>query len=145
MRQGRIVYNYFPIPGREPDSGKIINIYRPFIPIQILAGGKVSRPFYALVDSGSDRNLFPGAIMKILSLTANQGKPKKISGIGNIKITARTFNIEIKLLHSIPLIFETSADFSSKQEIPLLGRDGFFSLFRSIEFRERRKLIELRT
>ncbi|MBI2017887.1 hypothetical protein HYS92_02445 [Candidatus Daviesbacteria bacterium] len=37
--------------------------------------------------------------------------------------------------------YETDADFSVKQNIPILGRDGFFNLFKSIKFDEKGQFV----
>lgn len=144
MPQNKLVFEYFPTPTQDPETGQVFQIYRPFIPVQISADNEKTYAFRALVDSGSDRNLLPAAFGAMIGLDIKKGLKREIVGIGNSQITAYTWEIELVVLGSSPTTFTTFADFSYEQQIPLLGRDGFFNLFRSIEFRERRKLLELR-
>lgn len=143
MPQGKLVFEYFPTPTRDSETGKVFQIYRPFIPIQVSADNEKTYAFRALVDSGSDRNLLPAAFGVTIGLNIKNGIKRKIGGIGNSQILAYTWEIKLTVLGLSPATFITFADFSYEQQIPLLGRDGFFNLFRSIEFRERRKLLEL--
>lgn len=39
--------------------------------------------------------------------------------------------------------FDTEVDFSYNQQMPLLGRNGFFNLFKNITFREEDKFVDL--
>lgn len=59
---GKIIgYSYVPQPfGIDPVTNQLLEIYRPMLSIRILREhGQISLPFDALIDSGSDRNLFP--------------------------------------------------------------------------------------
>lgn len=95
-----------------------------------------SFPFDALVDSGSDRNLFPSNIATEAGITLDKNKARKIYGIGNsfTIVYPAKINIWIGIKK-----YETNVDFSLEQQIPLLGRNGFFNLFKSIKFDENKK------
>lgn len=120
----------------DPETNSLKEVYRPMISIRISKDrGQISPLFDALVDSGSDRNLFPMYFASKIGLNLSKHKPRKVYGIGGhvISFTAR-INLWIGSSR-----YETEADFSSGQQMPLLGRNGFFNLFKSIKFDEKEK------
>jgi len=131
-------FNYLPQPYKDP-KGNIYDIYRPLIPARLSYNHKIGQPFYALVDSGSDKNLFPAALAIMLGVNIKKGASKNITGIGNATLIAYTHSIT---LYIGTKSFKTEIDFSYDQQTPLLGRNGFFSLFREIKFSEKVKLVE---
>lgn len=133
-------YSYIPQPfGIDSVTGRLIEIYRPMISIRISKEhGPISLPFDALIDSGSDRNLFPLRFATSIGIQFRKIRPKQIIGIGKVVIDAYTAKINIWL--GIKK-YETEADFSPQQEIPLLGREGFFNLFKSIKFDEKGQFV----
>lgn len=135
FKMGKITgYSYYPLFSQDPKTDKQRVKYYPLIQIRIsIDYGLISYPFDALIDSGSDRNLFPLYFAKFLGITF-KGRPKKIYGIGDNFIEAYTAKISIWLSKKE---YKTEADFSSQQRAPLLGRDGFFNLFKSIKFNEK--------
>lgn len=147
MLHQKFVFDYRLFPAKDPATGRRVHICRPFIPVKVSLGGKDSPPILSPVDSGSDYNLFPAALGVLVGLDIKNGTEKRISGIGGFQMRVYTWEVELNLLSESLgnlVTFNTKVDFSYEQQIPLLGRDGFFNLFRSIEFRERRKLLELR-
>lgn len=129
-----LTYDYFKIPRKEIDNKQLLKeIYFPFIPIRIAYDHKLGLPFRALVDSGASRSLLPGALGIQVGVNILSGKRVKIFGIGRKEIIAYTHKLKI---HLGLLSFETEADFSFDQDIPLLGREGFFDLFQKIIFDE---------
>lgn len=142
MSQSKILtYDYLRFPKRDPQARQVISeTFAPFIPLRILYGHKLGIAFHALVDSGATRNLLPAAFGEQVGINVRKGKATKILGIGNKEIIAFSHKIKIYLgLNS----FETDADFSSEQDIPLLGREGFFNLFQSITFDENFRMLKL--
>lgn len=129
---------YYPYPQVNPKTGKVSDVFRPTVPIKVSYGSKVTTPFQALVDSGSDRNLFPSEIGKILGIPVKKGMLRPIFGIGKAKISAYTHKV---LLNFEGWSFEVEVDFSDEQKIPLLGRFGFFDQFKRVLFREKKKEI----
>lgn len=110
----KLAFDYFPFPKKDPRTGKIVKeIFYPVIPLRISYGHKLGRPFQALVDSGADRNLFP----------------------------IKAFTHKIKLYLGVE-VFKTEADFSYEQGVPLLGRAGFFNLFKRVTFKESDRVVE---
>lgn len=136
-----ISFSYVGFPIRDSKTGEIIGqIFRPMIPIRISYGHHLSRSFDALVDSGSDRNLLPANIGESIGINFRKYKPLFISGIGNSQIKAFPVKIKIFVGNSS---YETEADFSYEQKAPLLGRDGFFNLFKGLRFREEDQFLDL--
>ena len=129
-------FTYFPFPFRDPKDYEIKEIFRPTVPIKIGFGKKVSFAFQALVDSGSDRNLFPASIGEITGLNIRKGVKLEIMGIGRIKIISFTHEVT---LYIEKCTFDVEIDFSYDQEVPLLGRNGFFICLRELILRRRRK------
>jgi len=134
-------FTYFPFPFRDPKDYKIKEVFRPTVPIKIGFGKKVSFAFQALVDSGSDRNLFPASIGEITGLNIRKGVKLEIMGIGRVKIISFTHEVT---LYIEKCTFDVEIDFSYDQEVPLLGRNGFFSLFKRIDFKEKKKVISFK-
>ena len=129
-------FTYFPFPFRDPKDYKIKEVFRPTVPIKIGFGKKVSFAFQALVDSGSDRNLFPASIGEITGLNIRKGVKLEIMGIGRVKIISFTHEVT---LYIEKCTFDVEIDFSYDQEVPLLGRNGFFICLRELILRRRRK------
>ncbi len=107
----KISFSYFVQDKLDPKTNQVIgHILRPYIPIRIsLHHGNPTNYVNALVDSGSDRNLFPK-----LNIWVDNKK------------------------------YETDADFSLQQQTPLLGRSGFFSLFKEIVFEENKSFLHIK-
>lgn len=94
-------YSYVPQPfGIDPISKKLIEIYRPMISIRISKGhGQISFPFDALIDSGSDRNLFPLKFATAIGIQFKKIKPKQIMGIGKVIVDAYSAKVNIWIGH----------------------------------------------
>lgn len=133
-------YSYVPqLFGIDPTTNRVVEIYRPVISIRISKGyGEISPLFDALIDSGSDRNLFPLKFAESLGIQLKKTKHKHIGGIGKVIIDAYTEKINIWLGTKK---YQADADFSPQQQVPLLGRDGFFNLFKSIKFDEKGQFV----
>ena len=123
-------FKYLPEPGLD-SFGNLVDVYRPFIPVKLGHRRKIGRPFYALVGSGSDRNFFPAALGLVLGINVRKGSLRKVMGIGQYELKSYTHTVNFYLGSKE---FKTEVDFSYEQEVPLLGRRGFFSLFKSIKF-----------
>ncbi|MCX6706290.1 MAG: hypothetical protein NTV24_04295 [Candidatus Woesebacteria bacterium] len=132
-------FTYHPYPGKDLKTGEIVEVFRPTVPIVVSSKGIPSWEIQALVDSGSDRNLFPAKLGELIGIDIKSGDKRPIQGIGNSNIDAYTHKIKI---HIAGYSFETEADFSYEQQSLLLGRDGFFNFFKKIEFKEKEKYVE---
>ena len=127
---------YFPYISEDPKTGKKMEVFRPTIPVMISYDGNPSWDFQALIDSGADRNLFPAKLGESIGIDIRSGKKRSILGIGGYKIIAYTHKVKILCAGKS---FDTEIDFSYEHEQPLLGRDGFFNLFKHISFSEKIK------
>lgn len=134
-------FTYRPYPGKDLQTGKLIEVFRPTVPIVVSYKGVLSWEVQALVDSGSDRNLFPAKLGELVNIDIRKGNVRPIEGIGNSSIRAYTHRIKIYIAS---YNFETEADFAYEQQSLLLGREGFFNFFKKIEFKEKEKSVEFR-
>lgn len=132
-------YSYIPQVYQNPSTNQFVQVYLPMIPIRLSTGqGQTSPYFDAVIDSGSDRNLFPITLATYLGINFKKTKPNKVYGIGENYINAYPAKINIWLGAKK---YETEADFSTKQNIPILGRNGFFNLFKSVKFDEKGQFV----
>lgn len=138
----KISFSYFVQDKLDPQTGQVIgHILRPYIPIRLsIHHGNPSNYVNALVDSGSDRNLFPIQWGQILGIPFKKIKSVEIVGIGKSVITAYPSKVNI-WVHNKK--YETDADFSPQQQTPLLGRNGFFNLFKEIIFEENKSYVHI--
>ena len=113
--------------------------YSPKIPVWISTGNKHSFIFHALVDSGADVNLFPAEHAEAVGINVKSGLLVKTGGIGGV-IKAYRHNVNI---HIGKKIFKTVADFTYEFPVALLGRQGFFNLFKRIDFDENKHKVTL--
>jgi len=135
-------FPYQPYPVEDPTTDKITGeIFRPTIPVRLSYRHQFFKyPFDALVDSGSDRNLFPADIGNVLKIRIKTKNPKIIEGIGKNKIIAYTHDITILVAGRR---IKTFIDFSDEHPTPILGRIGFFNHFKKVIFDERAKEVLL--
>lgn len=121
------VYPYHSWIYYDPKTRKAIQVIdRPtvFILLNNKKAHKISKtPVMCLVDSGSDRNLFPASWGELVGLKIKNKNKRIIRGIGGIKIKAWTHRVT--LLISTDFTISTEVDFSYEQQVPLLGMDGF--------------------
>lgn len=134
----KIKYSYLVQDKLDPKTGtKIGYIMKPYIPIRLsFHHGNPTNNIDAMVDSGSDRNLFPKQWGDIVRINFSKIKPVQIFGIGGTSITAYSSKVNIWVDGKK---YETEADFSSQQQTPLLGREGFFNLFKEVTFDENKQ------
>lgn len=135
-------FNYQPRLYIDPVTGKSITIYLPLIPIRLSYKhnlGKVAVD--CLIDSGADINLFPADWGESVEINIKKGAKQIINGIGAIGVESYVHDIKVYLGTEISFI--TKANFSYSQEIPLLGRTGFFNHFKRVSFFENDRILEL--
>jgi hypothetical protein len=129
---------------KDPQTGTLFDDFRPHIPVLLVGNHQVGRSIYALVDSGSDISVFPAKYAEIYFKMSRKkiekGKKVKIKGIGGSQIIGFKHNIT---LHALKFRLKTQVYFSYNQEVPILGRKGFFDKFKSVNFYENDKIIEL--
>jgi len=135
MSSRRIEFTYYPIPhvGGGP-------VWSPIIPIRISCKNRETPYFVkALIDSGADVNLFPAEHAEALGISVKSGLLVKTGGVGGI-VRAYRHNISIQVGNKI---FKTTTDFTYEFRIALLGRKGFFDLFKKVSFSEKKRMIVL--
>jgi len=139
----QMIFSYFPFPIRDPQTGEVKKeLYRPIIPIKICYKHQfLPYTINCLLDSGSDRNLFPAFLGEKIGIKIKKGIPQKIGGIGKSQINGFSHNIKI-FVGNLSLL--TKIDFSYEHEIPILGRNGFFNLFKGVIFKEKEKVVILK-
>ena len=137
----KIGFSYLQLPLIDTITGRVDKVYKPIIPIRLSYHHSNPTQFFdALVDSGSDRNLLPVGLGVLAGVNFKKAKKTKIIGIGNHVINAYTSQINIWVEGKE---YKTEADFSPEQQVPLLGRRGFFDLFKMIQFDENKKWIDI--
>lgn len=126
-------------------------VLRPIIPITLRnpkASGSPAIGYLGLVDSGSDRCVFPAQIAELLGidLTATE----RVMTVGGVVAGERrpvyihTIEIEVGLSNG-PVCYAQAAfmpDFSASGQ-GLLGRRGFFDQFTFVKFKEFDGLLEI--
>ena len=132
-------FSYFPRPYVDQKTQKIIDVFRPEIPIRLAYGHRLyPNPILALLDSGADNNLFPSKYALLLGLNFRKGAKRLITGIGNHQIDAYRFPV---ILYIEEMKINTNIDFCESQQTPILGRHDFFKYFSKISFKEKHKSI----
>lgn len=139
----KLGYSYLPRPIINSQTVKIEEVFTPFVPIRVSLGhGSPSRIIDALVDSGSDMNLFPLGLGELLGINFKKLTYKIIHGIGKAEVKAYTHKINVWLNN---VKYETTADFCTNQQVLLLGRNGFFNLFKTLTFDENGRFLYIQT
>lgn len=132
-------YSYIPKIYKNPDTKQFIQVYLPMVPIRVSTDlRQISPSFDAVADSGSEKNLFPMFLAKYLRIDFGKTKPNKVYGIGENYIKVYPAKINICLGNKR---YKSEANFSEQQNIPILGRNGFFNLFKSIKFDEKGQFV----
>lgn len=135
-------FDYLPHIIKNHKTNQIIEeIFYPVVPVRLYYKHTLSKyQINCMVDSGSDRNLFPAEWGENIGINIKKGELIKIGGIGGIDIEA--YRHRAKLYIGL-INFDVEIDFCYSQKIPLLGRKGFFNLFKKIIFNEEERLTEL--
>jgi len=123
-----------------PESTPSGLVFAPKIPIWISTKNKHSYLFHALIDSGADVNLFPARLAEVVGINFKEGEKAHVYGIGRHKMVAYENDISLHLANKK---FETTVYFSYEQDTPLLGRQGFFNLFKRVDFDENKHKVTL--
>jgi hypothetical protein len=127
-------------------------IERPVIPIvlrNLRDPGTSAIAYEALVDSGSDRNIFPAEIGDLLGidLTSDPIAVRYIAGVvAGVRRPVYFHPIEIEVGGLGGPAFMTTAGFMSdfsKGGYGLLGRKGFFNEFTFVKFKDADHVVEI--
>lgn len=108
----------------------------------VLGNGENKVGYRALIDSGADYNIFPGALANTIDLTFDEKYVREFSGLGGAKIKAYGTDVDLEIGG---VRFKTKVYFSPdlpKSGRAVLGQIGFFDHFR-VKFEYDIKNIEL--
>jgi hypothetical protein len=136
-------FKYQKLPFRGHDSRNPL-IARPYLPIYLLGEKKETEsPYYALLDSGADRVIFPSDLaIEVGIAKVESGDLERTVGIGNQALDVYYHDLKIKVLGDDKKL-NTKVGFASGMTIPLLGR-SFFAHFKTITFNENKEEVELK-
>jgi hypothetical protein len=119
---------------------------RPFVPIKIRnpkTGSSVD--CYALVDSGSDCNLFAPILGDIIGVDVERGRERPIGGV--VAAQRRTFfehDLEIVVGGWVfPAKVGFMRELASNTGEGIVGQTGFFDQFKFVKFDKRKGTVEL--
>ena len=139
----KLGFPYLPRPLIDPKANLVQEVFTPYTPIRVSHDhGNPTAFIDALVDSGADRNLFPIQLGEMLGINFKKTNPKIIYGIGNAQIKAYSSKINVWLNNTK---YPTYADFSLSQQTLILGREGFFNLFKTVTFEEQGRFLYITT
>lgn len=100
------------------------------------------------LDSGADDCLFPALVGREIGLNVEEGKKQFSSGVGSAGNVSYFHKVKIafKLLNAHSFEFECYAGFSTAMDLVkfgLLGRYGFFDLFKRLSFDTEKSIVEI--
>ena len=131
-------YRYSATSGQSNVNGR--NTKRPVVELEISRGNH-KRRFLALIDSGADQIMMPAAIADVLDIDRSACPARTSLGVSMEPIEGFVSNLTLRIEHQMenfdaPVIFIDT-------DIPvLLGREGFFDLYR-IKFEQDHDTFEL--
>lgn len=120
--------------------------YFPFVTIDIAnTSSGAAKEVFALVDSGSEHNIFHLDLAKKLSLPLVDGEPVIWGGYGDNELTGILLEVDMQMqLGKRSVSWRGPAIFSeAARERQVLGQAGFFEFF-DIEFRRADREFEVR-
>ncbi len=104
--------------------------------------------FESIVDSGADFCVFPAEFGEIIGLNIQEGDRLPSFGVGG-KETLYFHKVKVGIIIKNEMWrFECDAGFSTKlnaKGIGLLGRIGFFDLFKEVSFNQKTKMFRLKS
>lgn len=117
---------------------------RPFIPVYLHRDGQRTRSaYFALLDSGADRVIFPADLAQEVGLTEIEtGVLEAAVGIAHQKADVYYHALGLQLMGD-PKILATEIGFSRDVYLPLLGR-SFFRHFKRVTFDEEGEEVDLK-
>ena len=116
-------------------------ILRPIIPVSLIFRNSAIR-YEALIDSGSDFNIFPLEIAQKLNINLKTHKSIQFSGVENYPIQGFIANLFVGINHDR---FKTNVVFADLPNATgILGQNGFFDLF-TVNFNLSKEEIEVIT
>ena len=93
-----IKYDFLPDIFFDPKVKKLKTIYRPYVLVKLGNKKKWSKNFIkALVDSGSDYNVFPSSFANEIGIDYEKGEYQKIVGVGGLSVDSYMHFVKIKV------------------------------------------------
>lgn len=137
------IYDFEPELVIDPETKRPNFMYRPYMFVKLQHKKHISSNFIkALVDSGSDYNVFPSSFATEIGIDYKKGdKYKTSSGIG--PVTIYTYGHIVYIDCDIKR-FDAVIFFADEVRIPILGRHGFFHCFKNIEFNVKEKRMRIK-
>jgi hypothetical protein len=125
------------------DSRKPL-IGRPYIPIYLIGKtAKTRSPYYALLDSGADRTIFPADLAEEVGIAnIETGELEPTMGIANQRADVYYHDMALQVAGDSKLC-SMQVGFSHQISIPLLGR-SFFAHFKGVIFYEGKGEVEFK-
>ena len=121
-------------------------ILRPMLSVWLSHGEKKIHTL-ALLDSGADDCLFPALLGREIGLEVEEGKKQFFSGVGSAGNVSYFHEVKLAFkLNEHPFEFECHAGFPTAMDLVkfgLLGRYGFFDLFKRLAFDAENSLVEI--
>ncbi|MBI4095188.1 MAG: hypothetical protein HY435_03280 [Candidatus Liptonbacteria bacterium] len=117
---------------------------RPYIPVYLRSDGTRTRsPYFALLDSGADRVLFPADLAIEVGIEdIETGNLEPTIGIGNQRVDVYYHPLILQVLGDTRAL-STDVGFSTGITLPILGR-SFFRHFKAVIFAEAKEEVELK-
>lgn len=140
-----IPYKKIQIPSRVDFPAQVK--YSPIVATVLENKGKrLDFSFDSIIDSGADYCVFPSQFGELIGLNVELGKRLPTYGVGGQE-TLYFHHIKVALIiEKEAWEFPCFAGFSRKMNhkgVGLLGRQGFFNLFKKIEFVENKRKLNL--
>jgi hypothetical protein len=134
-------YQKLPFDGHDPRKPLIA---RPLLPVFLVNGARKTRsPYYALLDSGADKVLFPADLAEEVGIKdIETGTREGTMGIAGQRVDMFYHPLAVQVLGDEKMR-QMLVGFSKQIALPLLGRT-FFAHFRAVTFWETKEEMELK-
>lgn len=139
-----LIFQYQKFPIHQGDARKAF-VARPYIPVYLIGRAKrTPSPYYALVDSGADRVIFPSDLASVVGIEdiKKKARHEPTMGIGKQEVRVYFHKLAIQVLgedRELP----TEIGFADNFAVPLLGRT-FFQHYKAVIFEESKERLELK-
>lgn len=121
---------------RSPETGDPELLARPIVPIHVV-GRRRSGTYWALVDTGSDKSVFPLSVATDLDIELSEGRGPGLTAFGGQNLTVQFGTVDASLSDGREtcrwmLKAQFVASDSPEEEVVLLGQDGFLEYFLAV-------------
>ncbi|OIP57952.1 MAG: hypothetical protein COX79_05710 [Candidatus Levybacteria bacterium CG_4_10_14_0_2_um_filter_36_16] len=124
-----------------PETNNWEYAYRPYLFVKLGYRHRLSEnSIRALIDSGSDHNIFPAELASEIGLDYKKGVKRKTTAVNEYAFIV--YGNRVKMEYEGKVV-ETVIYFGENVKIPVLGRNGFFNYFKKVNFDVKNKNFEL--